>query len=641
VPDSIDTIAAFLDVVRKSGLIDDARLEEAVAAWPDQAAALPGELVQALIDQNLLTPWQADQLRKGRHKGFMLGKYRLLKLLGAGGMSSVYLAENTTLRGKVAIKVLPRKFTDQTSYLARFEREAQIAWRLSHPNIVRAFDLEQAGNIHYIPMEYVDGIDLHAKVKQDGPLSVEQAVDYVRQAALGLQHAHEEGLVHRDIKPANLILEKKGSERKEVVKILDLGLASAKSDEGSLTEEHNEKVLGTADYLAPEQAKNSHGADARSDIYALGCTLYYLLVAAPPFPSGTLSERIRAHTQTPPPNLLEKRPDVPPAIADLYFRMMAKNPQARPQSAGEIAEQLAAWLKTTPSGADAARPALPRRSLPRRSLGRGPGSGLAGAAGERPQSGTSPISGTGPVAISSRGPGSDPGVSASLTPPPSSPSRTTLPLPQPPRRVAGSRRGPGSGLGPESGLGPKTASEFAFNTGATPPAGGAKTGSVKAGGTGAAKPAAESTAPVKGPSRWKAVSDRLAIAPLGLPLVYWIAALVGLVLVGVLAAYFLMTSQREPGGDAGGARDQTPNQQAPDSEGDAVAEETPATTPPKASTPPKPADKKALPANLGKSETKPAAKVQSTAPPAAETGGGFLDAALKTKPAEEAAPAAK
>jgi serine/threonine protein kinase len=582
VPDSIDTIAAFLDVVRKSGLIDDARLEEAVAAWPDQAAALPGELVQALIDQDLLTPWQADQLRKGRHKGFMLGKYRLLKLLGAGGMSSVYLAENTTLRGKVAIKVLPRKFTDQTSYLARFEREAQIAWRLSHPNIVRAFDLEQSGNIHYIPMEYVDGIDLHAKVKQDGPLSVEQAVDYVRQAALGLQHAHEEGLVHRDIKPANLILEQKGPDKREVVKILDLGLASAKSDEGSLTEEHNEKVLGTADYLAPEQAKNSHGADARSDIYALGCTLYYLLVAAPPFPSGTLSERIRAHTQTPPPNLLEKRPDVPPAIADLYFRMMAKNPQARPQSAGEIAEQLAAWLKTTPSGADAARPALPRRSLPRRSLGRGPGSGMA-AGGERPQSGTSPIGGTGPVAVSSRGPGSDPGVSASLTPPPSSPSRTTLPLPQPPRRVAGSRRGPGSGLGPESGLGPKTASEFAFNTGATPPAGGAKTGSVKAGGTGAAKPAAESTAPVKGPSRWKAVSDRLAIAPLGLPLVYWIAALVGLVLVGVLAALVLQKTKQMTKGSSGGDDRETVRAPADDTpateDQTTVAEETPPTEP--------------------------------------------------------------
>jgi serine/threonine protein kinase len=636
VPDSIDTIAAFLDVVRKSGLIDDARLEEAVAAWPDHAAALPGELVQALIDQDLLTPWQADQLRKGRHKGFMLGKYRLLKLLGAGGMSSVYLAENTTLRGKVAIKVLPRKFTDQTSYLARFEREAQTAWRLSHPNIVRAFDLEQAGNIHYIPMEYVDGIDLHAKVKQDGPLSVEQAVDYVRQAALGLQHAHEEGLVHRDIKPANLILEKKGSERKEVVKILDLGLASAKSDEGSLTEEHNEKVLGTADYLAPEQAKNSHGADARSDIYSLGCTLYYLLVAAPPFPSGTLSERIRAHTQTPPPNLLEKRPDVPPAIADLYFRMMAKNPQARPQSAGEIAEQLAAWLKTTPSGADAARPALPRRSLPRRSLGRGPGSGMA-AGGERPQSGTSPIGGTGPVAVSSRGPGSDPGVSASLTPPPSSPSRTTLPLPQPPRRVAGSRRGPGSGLGPESGLGPKTASEFAFNTGATPPAGGAKTGSVKAGGTGAAKPAAGETTAVK-----KTV--RRPFAPLGLPLGFWIAALVGLVLVGVLATLVLQKTKKVSGGgdavssDPGATADQPPATDAQTAVAQtAVAEETPPTAP---SIPAE--EKKAPPAQPGKPETKPAATVQSTAPAAAETGGGFLDAALKTKPAEEeAAPAAK
>jgi len=617
VPESIDTIAAFLEVVRKSGLIDDARLEKAVAAWPDRATPLPGELVQALIDQGLLTSWQADQLRKGKHKGFMLGKYRLLKLLGAGGMSSVYLAENTTLRGKVAIKVLPKKFTDQTSYLARFEREAQTAWRLSHANIVRAFDLEQTGHIHYIAMEFVDGLDLHAKVKQEGALPVEQAVDYVRQAALGLQHAHEEGLVHRDIKPANLILDKKG-----VVKILDLGLASAKSDEGSLTEEHNEKVLGTADYLAPEQAKNSHEADARSDIYSLGCTLYYLLVAAPPFPSGTLSERIRAHTQTPPPNLLEKRPDVPPAIADLYFRMMAKNPQARPQSAGEIAEQLAAWLKTTQPGAVAARPPLPRRSLPRRPLGRGPGSGLAG---ERPPSGT------GPVAVSSRGPGSDPGGAASLTPPPSSPSRTTLPLPQPPRRAAGGRRGPGSGFG-------STAPGFAINTGAATPAGGAKTGSGKATGSAAAKSAVGATAPAKKPSRWKWVADRLAWAPLGLPLFFWIGALGGLVLVGVLATMVLQKTKKVSSKADAVVSDEvaSPAEDPPSPEAQAVAAEPP---PPAPATPPE--KKKATPTKPGKAEPKSATAAQPKVPPAAETGGGFLDEALKTQPVEEQAAPAK
>jgi serine/threonine protein kinase len=420
VPETIATIDDFLDLVRKSGLVADERLDEVVASWPDHAAALPDELVQAIIDRELLTRWQADQLLKGRYKGFMLGKYRLLRLLGAGGMSSVYLAENTTLQGKVAIKVLPKKFTDKTSYLARFEREARTAWRLSHPNVVRAFDLETAGPIHFIAMEYVDGIDLHAKVKRDGPLPVEEAVDLIRQAALGLQHAHEEGLVHRDIKPANLILNAKG-----VVKILDLGLASAKDEDGSLTEEHNERVLGTADYLAPEQARNSHDATPAADIYALGCTLHFLLTGRPPFDGGRkLAERIRAHAMQPPPNLLDERPDLPPEIVTLFLQMMEKNPAARPAAAGDVAERLGKWLeRVKAAGGIGGNAPLPRRPLPRRPAGSSPGSGLGAPGSGKHREPRLPVA--------RRGPGS----SAGLTPPPRSPSRETLPLNRPPSSV--------------------------------------------------------------------------------------------------------------------------------------------------------------------------------------------------------------
>ncbi len=368
--DTVQSIEDFLRVVRKSGLVEDARLEEAVAGWPERNADLPEELLQSLIDTDVLTRWQIDQLRKGRHKGFMLGKYKLLRLLGAGGMSSVYLAEHATLHSRAAIKVLPVKRVDQTSYLARFEREAQQSARLSHPNIVRTFDLDTSGTIHFIAMEYVDGVDLHAKVKESGPLEIREAVDYIRQAALGLHHAHEEGLVHRDVKPANLILDKRGT-----VKLLDLGLALATAgDEESLTREHDEKVLGTADYLAPEQAADSHKADRRADIYALGCTLYYLLVGKPPYASGTLAERIQSHMRKPPPNLLDQRSDVPPAIAEIYFRMLEKHPDARPQTAQEVADALAAWLTASATGSVAARPQPPRRAAPRRNTAGGSGS---------------------------------------------------------------------------------------------------------------------------------------------------------------------------------------------------------------------------------------------------------------------------
>lgn len=361
--DTVQTIDDFLRVIRKSGLVEEPRLAAAVAAWPNPTQPVPEGLVRALIDGGLLTQWQVDQLRKGRHKGFMLGKYRLLRLLGAGGMSSVYLAEHTTLHGLVAIKVLPVKRVDQTSYLARFEREAREAFRLNHPNVVRTLDLDTSGAIHFIAMEYVDGDDLHARVKQGGPLDVREAADCIRQAALGLQHAHEEGLVHRDIKPANLIVDKRGT-----VKILDFGLALAGSDEeaASLTQTHDEKVLGTADYLAPEQARDSHVADRRSDIYALGCTLHYLLTGRAPFAKGSIAERIQAHLKKPPPNLLDERADVPPAIAELAFRMLEKHPDARPQSAQEIADALATWLAATAGGAARARPAPPRRQPPRR-----------------------------------------------------------------------------------------------------------------------------------------------------------------------------------------------------------------------------------------------------------------------------------
>jgi serine/threonine-protein kinase len=280
-------------------------------------------------------------------------------------MGSVYLGQHELLGHKAALKILPRTHASQSSYLARFIREAQSAARLSHPNIARVVELEASGSINYMVMEYIEGTDLNAKVKQEGPLDVMDAVEYVRQAALGLHYAHEQGFVHRDIKPANLMLDQHG-----MVNILDLGLAKVREDDdeaASLTQEFNEKVLGTADYLAPEQTVNSHDVDRRSDIYSLGCTLYFLLIGRAPFATGSVKDRMRAQRHTTPPNPLEKRPEIPAAIAEVYFRMMEKDPAARQQTAQEVADSLKAWLGQQALAAQRPRGDVPRRTPVRRS----------------------------------------------------------------------------------------------------------------------------------------------------------------------------------------------------------------------------------------------------------------------------------
>jgi serine/threonine-protein kinase len=342
---SASTIRHFVDLLQKSGLADPAAIDKVASSFETLDTALTNDITTAFIDAKLITNWHLKQLLKGKHKGFFLERYKLLNELGKGGMSSVYLAEHTGMHLPVAIKVLPVKRVNEKSYLERFKREAKASFKLRHDNIAGATNFDHSGDLWYIVLDYIEGEDLHQKVKKSGPLPVRDAVEYIRQAACGLQYAHEEGLVHRDIKPANLMLDTKGT-----VKILDLGLALDGDDdeEGGLTKAHDEKVLGTADYLAPEQSKNSHSADPRSDIYALGCTLYYLIVGRAPFAKGSVVERIKAHWNEPAPNPLDEL-EQPPAdldsgLIDLYFRMMEKHPDARPQTAGEVAGQLDAWL---------------------------------------------------------------------------------------------------------------------------------------------------------------------------------------------------------------------------------------------------------------------------------------------------------
>jgi len=345
---STKLVAAFLDRVQRSGLVPEARLSQLRQELDAQGVDLanPQAVAAALVERGAVTQWQVDKLLQGKHKGFFLGSYRLLRPLGKGGMGAVFLAQHEMMRRQCAIKVLPQTQIDKhSSVLDRFYVEAQAVASLDHPNIVRAYDVSKEvkdnKEIHYLVMEFVEGQDAQATVQETGPLDYVKAAEIIRQTANGLAHAHENGLIHRDIKPANLLLDKKG-----MVKILDLGLARFHDDSGaaSLTAAHNETVLGTADYLSPEQALNSHNVDARTDIYSLGCTAYFLLTGHPPFPDGSVAQRLVAHQVKQPKPISDERRDVPPELAAIVSKMMAKNPDDRFPTAAEIASALAAWL---------------------------------------------------------------------------------------------------------------------------------------------------------------------------------------------------------------------------------------------------------------------------------------------------------
>lgn len=346
------TAESFLNLVRQSRLLDQEQLDTLLVEFEQRGVDVSKSraIADALVEADVLTAWQVDKLMKGKHKGFFLGKYRLQELLGKGGMSSVYLADHVLMRRRCAIKVLPHKRVNDSSYLARFHREAQAVASLDHPNIVRAYDVDREVDgeteIHFLVMEHVDGLSLQELVNERGHCEFRKAAEYIRQSAMGLGHAHGAGLVHRDVKPGNLLVDFEG-----VVKILDLGLARFFEDEeeNPITLRHDEKVLGTADYLAPEQALDSHGVDARADIYSLGCTFYFLLTGHPPFTEGTLAQRLMWHQTRAPAPIIEDRPDVPQPLVEIVDRMIAKDPDGRFQVVTEVADHLAAWLEGRPA----------------------------------------------------------------------------------------------------------------------------------------------------------------------------------------------------------------------------------------------------------------------------------------------------
>jgi formylglycine-generating enzyme required for sulfatase activity/tRNA A-37 threonylcarbamoyl transferase component Bud32 len=286
-------------------------------------------------------------------------RYRVTAALGSGGMGAVFKAEHRLMERTVALKVINQKLLDHPQAVERFRREVKAAARLSHPNIVAAFDAEQVGDTHFLVMEYVEGTSLAQVVEQEGPLPVALACDYIRQAALGLQHAHEQGMAHRDLKPHNLMVTPNG-----LVKILDFGLARLATETAkgpALTQDN--VVMGTPDYIAPEQATDARRADIRADIYSLGCTLYHLLSGHPPFPEGTALNKIMAHLEQKPPRLGTIRADMPAELEAVMGKMMAKDPARRYQAPAQVAQALVPFLKF-PAMAGAAPSRI--RRLPRR-----------------------------------------------------------------------------------------------------------------------------------------------------------------------------------------------------------------------------------------------------------------------------------
>lgn len=348
---------AILDALRATRLLDASQCDELGRRSWDGGA----ELVEDLRVKGWLTDYQAEQIGKGRLNGLLLEPYLLLRPLGRGGMGQVFQAIHRKMKRVVALKVMRPDLLADDWAVRRFHREIEAVARLSHPNIVMAYDAGDVQDTHFLVMEFVEGVDLAKVLEESGRLPAFQAIDIVRQACLGLQHAHEQGLIHRDVKPSNLMLTTRGS----VLKVLDLGLArinpwnsacspmTGGGPPARLTP--SGMPVGTPDYLSPEQLLDPAGADIRSDLYSLGCTLYHLLAGRPPFGAGNLFQTFLAHRESEAARIESIRNDLPAGLGDVLRRLMAKKPEDRYATPADVIEA----LDELPPTVDEATRALP------------------------------------------------------------------------------------------------------------------------------------------------------------------------------------------------------------------------------------------------------------------------------------------
>ncbi len=343
-----DALAQVRCAAIEAGLAKDANVSQG-SSPSGEDNDLAEQLAEALVQGGWITHWQAEQLLAGR-QAFFFGKYKLLRRIGSGGMGSVYQAEEARLRRVVALKVLhPEKVTAGTS-AARFRREIHAASLLQHPNIIQALDADRIGRTHYLVMEYVDGHDLGRWIRRNTQFPLKWTCEVIRQTALGLQHAHERGLVHRDIKPGNLLVCQEAARNLPHVKILDFGLARFMQEapiQGDLTE--TGQILGTPDYIAPEQARNTRAADIRADIFSLGCTLYRMLAGRLPFEGENAVEKLVARYTSDAPPIRRFRPEVPPPLEGIVGTMLARDPDQRYPTPEHVAEVLAPFSLQPPS----------------------------------------------------------------------------------------------------------------------------------------------------------------------------------------------------------------------------------------------------------------------------------------------------
>ncbi|MGZ0175031.1 MAG: serine/threonine protein kinase [Planctomycetales bacterium] len=332
------SIKEFLKNLTESDLLSDdeiSTINDSIESRPNVKSA--ESFARELVRQDHLTKLQAAAVLKGKTKNLVFGEYVVLEKLGSGGMGQVFKARHRPTGKLVAVKVLSADAVKNRRLIERFKKEARAVARLKHPNIVRAYEAGKINRIRYLVMEYVEGENMLMRVKRKGPLPVDECIRSVLEAARGLDYAHQKGVIHRDIKPSNLLRDKSTAR----VKVLDMGLARIdEPDEDEIRLTMPGQMLGTARFMSPEQVEDARKADVRSDVYSLGCTLYFLMRSKAPYSGETVAHTLMAHVSAPIPNLCKKRPDTPAWLGDVFTKMLAKKARDRFQTMGELVQTI-------------------------------------------------------------------------------------------------------------------------------------------------------------------------------------------------------------------------------------------------------------------------------------------------------------